>query len=150
MTIADICAMRVSEIADEDAILFIWTTFRNLFETEKVINAWGFEYKTCGFVWVKKTATGKDCFGMGEYTRANPEICLIGRKGKNLVKSHSVRQLHYAMAEKHSKKPDSIMDAIVELCGDLPRVELFARHQAEGWDVWGDEVKCTAELGSTA
>jgi site-specific DNA-methyltransferase (adenine-specific) len=148
MSIDDICKLNVSEITHDDAILFIWTTFRNLFETERVINAWGFDYKTCGFVWVKKTATGKDCFGMGEYTRANPEICLIGRKGRKLVKSRSVRQLQYAQAEAHSKKPDSIKSAIIDLCGDLPRIELFCRYPADGWDVWGNEVKCTAELGS--
>ena len=146
MSISEICEMPVSDMTQDDAILFIWTTFRNLFETEKVINAWGFEYKTCGFVWVKKTVTGKDCFGMGEYTRANPEICLIGRKGKKLVESRSVRQLQYAEAGKHSKKPDVIRDAIVGLCGDLSRVELFARQQHDGWDSWGNEVECTTEL----
>jgi len=140
MSIDEICELPVSEITQEDAILFIWTTFRNLFETEKVIKAWGFKYKTCGFVWVKKTKTGKDFFGMGEYTRANPEICLIGRKGKSLVSARNVRQLQYAEIEKHSKKPDSIRAAIVDLCGDIPRIELFAREKTEGWDCWGDEV----------
>ena len=77
---------------------------------------------------------------------SNTEICLIGRKGKKLVESRSVRQLQYAEAGKHSKKPDVIRDAIVGLCGDLPRVELFARQQHDGWDSWGNEVECTTEL----
>ena len=82
MSILDICELRVKDIADCDCLLFLWVTFRNLFEAKNVIDAWGFTYKTCAFVWVKKTKHGKDFYGMGEYTRANPEICLVARKVK--------------------------------------------------------------------
>lgn len=81
---------------------------------------------------------------MGAYTRANAEICLIGiskkTKAKSLIKSHAVHQVVMAPVEKHSKKPDIVRDKIVELIGDLPKIELFARQQAEGWDCWGNEV----------
>ena len=140
MSIDQIKNLNVKEIADDDCLLFLWVTFKNLEKSFEVINAWGFEYKTCGFVWVKKTKNNKDFFGMGEYTRANPEICLIGRKGKINIQSRSVRQLVYAVKEKHSKKPDIIRKNIVELCGDVSRIELFAREKPNGWDVWGNEV----------
>ena len=141
MSINEIQNLPINKIADDDCLLFIWVTFKNLEEVFKVIKSWGFDYKTCGFVWVKKTKHGKDFFGMGEYTRANPEICLIGRKGKINIQSRSVRQLIYAENEKHSQKPYEIRDRIVQLCGDLPRVELFAREKTDGWDVWGNEVE---------
>jgi len=147
MSIHDICKLRVKDIADDNCLLFLWVTFRNLFEAKSVIEDWGFAYKTCAFVWVKKTKHWKDFYGMGEYTRANPEICLVARKGKNLVLSHSVRQLQYAGIEKHSAKPDIFRKAIVELCGDIPRIELFARQRVGGWDAWGNEIQELPILG---
>lgn len=78
---------------------------------------------------------------MGYYTRANNEICLLATKGKPLRRmSKSVRQVILSRIEEHSKKPDEIRERIVELFGDLPRIELFARQQVEGWDCWGNEV----------
>lgn len=78
---------------------------------------------------------------MGYYTRANNEICLLATKGKPLKrKSKAVRQVILSKIEEHSKKPDEIRKRIVELFGDLPRIELFARQQVEGWDCWGNEV----------
>ena len=78
--------------------------------------------------------------GLGWWTRSNAEICLLAVKGKPKRKSASVRQLIFAPVEQHSKKPDVVRDRIVELMGDLPRIELFARQTAPGWDVWGNEV----------
>ena len=78
--------------------------------------------------------------GMGNWTRANNEICLLATKGKPKRVSASVRQTIISPIEGHSKKPDCVRDRIVELCGDLPRIELFAREKTEGWDAWGNEV----------
>ena len=78
--------------------------------------------------------------GLGRWTRANPEICVLATKGKIERKSKSIRQLQVFPLDKHSKKPDQFRDLIVELCGDLPRIELFARQKTPGWDVWGNEV----------
>lgn len=110
-----------------------------------MMESWGFQYKTAAFVWVKKYAkSGKNFFGMGAYTRSNAEVCLIGitpkLKAKEWVRSHSVRQIVESPVEEHSKKPDVVRDLIVELFGDLPRIELFARQRADGWDAWGNEV----------
>ena len=77
---------------------------------------------------------------MGYYTRCNPEQCLLATKGKIKRLSKSVRQLIVSKLEDHSKKPDSVRDRITELCGDLPRIELFARQRVKGWDCWGNEV----------
>ena len=120
-------------------------TFPNIAEAIKVIGVWGFEYKTAAFVWVKQNKKSDSLFwGMGAYTRANAEICLLGIgkkvKAKELVKSHTVHQIVQSRIEQHSKKPDIVKNRILDLVGDLPRIELFARQETEGWDCWGNEV----------
>ena len=109
-------------------------------EVFDVIKAWGFEYKTVAFTWVKKYRNGDNFMGMGRWTRANAEVCLLATKGKPKRISASVRQIIESVPERHSKKPDIVRDKIVELCGDLPRIELFARERAEGWSSWGLEI----------
>ena len=141
MSIDDICNLPVNDIAAENSILFMWVTLPKLNEFMKVVSAWGFEYKTTAFVWVKKNKKAESFFmGLGRWTRANPEICVLATKGKIERKSKSIRQLQVFPLDKHSKKPDQFRDLIVELCGDLPRIELFARQKTPGWDVWGNEV----------
>ena len=78
--------------------------------------------------------------GLGYWTRANPEMCLLATKGKPKRISKSVRQLVMDKRREHSRKPDRIRNDIVELCGDLPRIELFARQRVDGWDNWGNQV----------
>ena len=82
--------------------------------------------------------------GMGAYTRANAEVCLLGVtpgfKAKTQIRAHNVRQIIEAPFEGHSKKPDETRQRIVELLGDVPRLEMFARQRADGWDAWGNEV----------
>jgi len=104
------------------------------------MKAWGFEYKTVGFTWIKKNKNGGNFFGVGWYTKSNAEVCLIGVKGKAPKISNSISSVVETVRERHSKKPDIIRDKIVEFCGDVPRIELFARQETEGWDVWGNEV----------
>ena len=141
MSIDDICSLPVGNIADKDSILFMWVTFPTLNEAFKVIDAWGFEYKTVGFVWVKQNKKTPTLFwGMGFWTRANAEMCIIATKGKPKRISASVHQVIMSKIEEHSKKPDETRDRIVQLVGNLPRIELFARQQADGWDCWGNEV----------
>lgn len=77
---------------------------------------------------------------MGNWTRSNPEICLIAVKGRPKRISAKVHSVVDSPIEGHSKKPDIVRDRIVELCGDLPRVELFARQTTDGWDSWGNEI----------
>jgi len=146
MTMDDICNLPVNKIADDNCILFIWGTWTHNIEVQKVIEAWGFTYKTCGFVWNKKYNNGNPFMGMGRYTRANTEYCLIATKGKTQTRQNaSVYQVIESVPEGHSKKPDEIRDRIVTLMGDLPRIELFARQKTEGWDVWGNDEKLEAQ-----
>ena len=112
----------------------------NLIEGTEVLKSWGFKYKTVGFTWVKTNKNKGYYSGLGFYTNSNCEICLIGRKGKFNRNSKKVKQLVVDQLREHSRKPDCVRDRIVELCGDLPRIELFARQKVEGWDCWGNEV----------
>ena len=149
MNIRDVQALPVADIADTDCALFLWATDPLLPEALETIKAWRFTYKTVAFVWAKlnKAApqllfTEKDFFtGMGYWTRANPEICLLATKGKPERFSKSVRRLVIEPRREHSRKPDSIRQRIVELVGDKPRIELFSRSRTEGWDNWGNEVE---------
>ena len=138
----DINNLPIKELAAEDCILFMWVTMPKLNECFDVISAWGFEYKTCAFTWVKKNKKADSWFwGMGSWTRANAEICLLATKGKPKRMSASVHSVIDTPIEQHSKKPDIVRDKIIELCGDLPRAELFARQKADGWDSWGNEIE---------
>ena len=140
MNIEDIKNLPVIDIADDDCILFLWVTFPKLNECFEVIKNWGFEYKTNAFTWVKKYRNGDNFMGMGRWTRANAEVCLLATKGKPKRINAGIRQIIESVPEKHSKKPNIVRDKIVELCGDLPRIELFARNQTDKWDSWGNEV----------
>ena len=141
MKTEDICNLNINNIADDNSILFLWATFPRLTDAIKVINSWGFEYITVGFVWVKTCLNGTIRMdGLGNYTMSNAEICLIGKKGKISRKNTGVKQIILEQKTKHSKKPDEIRERIVRLMGDLPRVELFARQRAEGWDATGLEL----------
>ena len=131
----------IKKIADENSVLFIWVTFPCLLEAIQTIKSWGFKYSTIGFTWVKKNKKSDSWFwGLGNWTRANAEICLIATKGKPQRISKRVHSVIDARIREHSRKPDEARERIVELMGDLPRIELFARQHVEGWDCWGTEV----------
>lgn len=141
MTKKDIQNLPVENLADKDCVLFLWVTMPCLEEGLELIKKWGFKYKTCGFTWVKRNKKSDSFFvGLGYWTRANAELCLIATKGHPKRVSKSVQQICDARIREHSRKPDEIRDRIVHLCGDLPRIELFARQYADGWDCWGNEV----------
>lgn len=137
----DIQAIPVPDLCATDCVLLLWVTFPCLEQGLELIKKWGFTYKTCGFTWVKRCKKSDGFhFGIGYWTRANAEVCLLATKGKPKRVSASVPQVCDARLMEHSRKPDEIRDRIVQLCGDLPRIELFARQHADGWDCWGNEV----------
>ena len=141
MNINDIKNLPIKNISADNSILFMWVTMPKLNECFDVIKAWGFEYKTVGFTWIKQNKKSDSLFwGMGRWTRANAEVCLIATKGKPKRESAKVHSVIISKIREHSRKPDETRDRIIELCGDLPRIELFARQYAEGWDCWGNEV----------
>lgn len=142
MTEQDICDLPVKNITADDCILFMWVTDSHLQEGLNVIKSWGFDYKTIGFTWVKHYASGSTCYNFSPYLLKSTEICLIGMKGKlaNIKARNDIKGLVADIRTKHSKKPEEVRRRIEQMCQDLPRIELFARHKTEGWDVWGNEV----------
>lgn len=148
MTTYDILKLSVKDISDDNCALCLWTTFPRLQDGLFVMWGWGFEYKTVLFNWVKTNKNNNNpFFGIGYYTKSNSEICLLGIKGKMKPVSNKVSSIIISPREEHSKKPDEARKRIVQLFGDLPRIELFARKKTEGWDVWGNEVDSDICLG---
>lgn len=143
MTLDELCKLPVKDIAADNSVLFLWTTYPMLQEAMKVISAWGFLYKSIGFQWVKLNKSGNGFFlGLGRWTRGNTEPCLLAVKGKPKRVSTGVRQLILAPLREHSRKPDEVRMRIVDLMGDdSSRIELFARTHIPGWDVWGNETE---------
>lgn len=141
MTMEQIEKLPINNIADKNCALMMWCTFPHLNKQIKLFDKWGFQYKTLGFSWIKTNSiSGTPFFGVGYYFKSNCEICLLGIKGKVKPISNSVSSCIIAPKQEHSRKPDIARDKIVELFGDLPRIELFARQRTEGWDCWGNEV----------
>ena len=147
MTMEEIKALPIQEIADDNCVLFLWTIFPYLDEQIKLFEHWGFDYKTVGFTWIKTNKNnGKPFFGVGYYAKSNAEICLMGIKGKMKPISNKVSSVIISPRREHSRKPDEARERIVELFGDIPRIELFAREKTEGWDSWGNEIKSDIKL----
>ncbi len=148
MSAKELRRLPISKISANNSVCLMWVTYPCLLEGLELMKAWGFIYKTVAFTWVKRNKKADSWFvGLGNYTRANAEICLLGTKGKPLSRrSHSVRQIIDSRIREHSQKPNEIRSRIVELFGDLPRIELFARQKTPGWDIWGNEVESDIEL----
>ncbi len=167
-TLEGMAALKVDAIASPHAVLFMWVTNPFLEKCFPLARAWGFEYKTKAFEWCKGK-DGKEFFGMGRWARGNTESCLlfVRAPGKGKSKrpiSASVRQLIYgidpferlaagealntltAPVMRHSAKPPETRERIVQLMGDLPRCELFARERVPGWDAFGNEVESSFDL----
>ena len=149
MSIAEIKALPVAALAAPDCALFLWITFPMLQEGWSVMEAWGFTFKTVAFVWIKQNRKSDTLFtGMGYWTRANAEICLLATCGHPKRQAKDVQQVVVSRIEEHSKKPAEARRRIERLMGDVPRIELFARQVTPGWDVWGNEVPCDVDLSS--
>jgi N6-adenosine-specific RNA methylase IME4 len=145
LTIDQIAALPVAALAAEDCVLFMWTCWPVLQKSFAVLEAWGFTYKTCAFSWMKADpwrlfADDKTPFaGMGYWTRANTEPCLLATRGKPKRRAKDVRQGIIAPRREHSRKPDCVHERIQRLV-DGPYLELFARAERPGWTTWGNEV----------
>lgn len=145
MTLEQIKALPVQTIADDDCILFLWATYPLIQEALDVIKSWGFTYKTKAFTWVKKTKIGTYFMGMGNWTRANDEVVLLAVKGKPKRKDCGISSIIVSDIQEHSEKPDEVRQRIIKLCGDIPRIELFARTKIHGWDTWGNDANLKLE-----
>src|SRR5210317_838190 len=130
----------VNKIANDNSVLLMWVVDPLLDKAFKVIEAWGFKYKTVGFTWAKTNRKSMGFFtGLGYWTRGNPEMCLLATKGKPKRISKSVPQLVVEQRREHSRKPDIMYNHIENLL-EGPYVELFARTQRPGWDSWGNQT----------
>jgi N6-adenosine-specific RNA methylase IME4 len=162
MSLEDMKALPVTDIAADDCALLMWWVGAMPQEAIDLIHAWGFKLVNMNaLAWHKLTKNGLSFFGMGYYTRAgseyaalavkgepginelsivDTECALLAVKGKPKVMSHSVRAVRKSPVGKHSEKPAAFRDDIVKLFGDVPRIELFSRHTVKGWDRWGNEI----------
>jgi N6-adenosine-specific RNA methylase IME4 len=139
-------ALPVADLAADDCVLFLWTCWPVIEWSFRTIKAWGFEYKTCGFCWVKAHAGQIDMFRddidphmtLGYWTRSNSEICLLATRGKPKRRDSGVRQAIIEPRREHSRKPDCVQERIERLVSG-PYLELFGRQSRSGWTVWGNE-----------
>lgn len=141
MTLADIAALPVEALAADNCALFLWAVMPELPGALELIKAWGFTYKTAAFTWVKQNRSGAGLFtGMGYWTRANSELCLLATRGSPMRLAMDVHQVIMAPVREHSRKPDEAVPRIERLLAG-PYLELFAREQRQGWTTWGNEIE---------
>jgi len=136
MSDKEIIELNVADYADDNCVLFVWTTDAHLEVAIKAINNWGFKYKTVAFTWNKKRGF------MGKWTVKQCEICLLATKGTahKLLKSFKEKSYLEENKTEHSKKPNEFRKRIERMFGNVPKLEMFARTRAEGWDAWGNET----------
>jgi len=146
----NIAGLPVGQLLAPDAALFLWVTQPLFVEALRVITAWGFEYRTVAFVWIKMPASWSEGFfplrirprmGLGYHTRSGSEQCWLALRGKGYRRQNrAVEQVVYAGVREHSRKPNEVAARIDRLVGDVPRIELFARTGRAGWTVWGNQL----------
>lgn len=147
MPLREIMALPVEDVAAPDCALFLWTSWPMMEHALKLIDAWGFVYKTCAFDWMKAHTGQIDMFrddadavpGMGYWTRSNSEPCLLATRGRPKRLHKDVRMGIIEPRREHSRKPDCVHSRIERLVGG-PFLELFGRAERAGWTVVGDEV----------
>lgn len=143
----DICALPVGNLAADDCVLFLWTCWPIIEQSFRVVEAWGFKYKTCGFLWAKAHARQLEMFqdhidgkmGLGYWTRSNSEPCLLATRGNPKRIGMDIKQVIIEPGREHSRKPDCVYERIERLV-EGPYLELFARTERPGWTAWGNEV----------
>lgn len=143
-------SLKVNEIADDNCVLFMWAVSPLLPEAFEVIKSWGFKYKTIAFCWNKLNKNGSFVSNMGRWTMGNIEVCLLATKGIPKRITKNIKQQISSLRVGHSVKPIEVRERIVELMGDLPRIELFTRpnpqlkldgtNTFDGWDYIGNEI----------
>lgn len=142
MSFTEIVALPVRELVAPDCVLFLWATWPMLNQAEAVITAWGFKYKTCGFLWVK-ARNSLPSIGTGYWTRANSEPCLLATYGHPVRVHADVSQVIIEPRREHSRKPDETYRRIERLVAG-PYLELFARRKQMRWFSWGDQLEDAA------
>ena len=135
----EICNLPVHSLAHQDCLLYLWIRTRHLSLAMRTIEAWGFEYVTIAFVWIKLDKQKKPFFGIGYWTRNSAELCLLAKRGKPVREAANVQQTILSPIREHSRKPDEQYSRI-EAISSGPYLELFARQTRPGWTSWGREL----------
>jgi len=135
LSLDQICNLPITKLATKDALLLLWATCPKLAEAMRVIECWGFTYRT-GLVWVK---TG---IGTGLWVRGAFEHLLLATRGNFPIPSPADRPRNVLVVprQKHSQKPVEVYELIEKMTGNLPRIELFGRSRRKGWEVFGNQV----------
>ena len=148
MTMEETKALPVRDLGAMPCVLFLWVTWPNMPAAFDLLDAWHFEYKTLAWEWLKTYSDGKThVIGLGNYTRANVEPCILAFKKKvsrgKIMRpdDKSIRNILIAKRRRHSQKPDEQYDRIERMYPDMPKIELFARQPWPGWECWGDDVE---------
>lgn len=141
MSLGELEMLDVGALARDDCALALWITAPMLSTGDhlRLMRAWRFEPKTVLLTWIKTNRDGSLATGMGRWSRSNAEFCLLGTRGKPKRVSKSVHSVIISPREAHSAKPAEARNRLVELFGDVSRIELFARERVDGWDAWGNE-----------
>jgi N6-adenosine-specific RNA methylase IME4 len=148
MSLAELAAMPVGDLAATDCALFLWITGPMLAIGAHLplMKAWGFKPSGMGFVWIKLNPRAESPFGFddmamggGFTTRKGAEFCLIGKRGRSVRRDAGVHEVIIEPRREHSRKPEQFYERVVRYA-DGPRLELFSRQQRLGWTVWGDEM----------
>lgn len=148
-SIEDLCAMPIPALAEKNCALFLWCVWPSVFENvPRLLDAWGLKYKTLAFIWVKTNRKSSGLFtGMGYYSRANSEPCLLAVKGSMPVGNRDVLAVIMSAARAHSQKPDEQYAKIERLYPDKRYLELFAREKSRpNWKYWGNEIESDITL----
>ena len=146
MPIKEMQKLNVNDIADENCLLFMWVTSPFLKIGIDLMNKWGFDFSTIGFVWNKEKTNP------GSYTLSECEVCIIGKKGK-IPTPRGARNIKQFLSEKrtrHSEKPNEVRLRIEKMFPTQNKIELFAREKCVGWHIWGNELENDVELETSA
>lgn len=149
MTLDQLQGLDVPALCEKDCVLIMWYVSSQPQEALDLVKAWGFTVKNMNaFIWRKLSVNRLPHFGMGYWTRSGAECALIAVRGKPQSVCKSIRQVRDEPVGEHSEKPAVFRDDIVKLCGDLPRLEMFARNSSSGWDVFGNEVESSISIST--
>lgn len=150
MGLDEICTLPVAPLAADNCALFLWSVWPSIFDARRVIEAWGFTYRTLAWEWLKLNKSSKGVhFGMGYYTRACLEPCLLAVKGSMPVDVRDMREVLIAPVGRHSEKPCEQYSRINTLYPEGKRLELFAREPHSKWDHWGNNAEGGIDIYAT-
>ena len=137
LKIGELMRIPIREISNDDCLLFMWVTNPHLAQGIELGKAWGFDYRTVAFVWDKMN------HNPGQYTVSYCELCLVFKRGRipRPRGERNIKQLIRVPRGEHSEKPIEVLKGIEKMFPTQNKIELFARHKPEGWDVWGLDVR---------